>query len=204
MLPGNPQILTCPFCGKEKEVMSLLSGNTYGAVLWSDNKKIAPRLPKVSYVQKCPQCGKYYIISRQEVRYAETEWSFERGLLTFPEMKEAFFQLQQEGLENEEEEREIRMMLHHAYNDYYHRTGETKDIDHDDYELFVNNGQWLIENLITDDILKAEFYREIGDMAKAKEILDLANPEDDFHKEICVSIKSRIENNDSRVFRIYG
>ena len=35
-------------------------------------------------------------------------------------------------------------------------------------------------------------------MAKAKEILDLANPEDDFLKEICDSIRLRIENNDSR------
>lgn len=49
MLPGNPQILTCPYCGQTKNIMSLLSGNTFGAQLWSDNKQIAPMLPEISY-----------------------------------------------------------------------------------------------------------------------------------------------------------
>lgn len=44
MIPGSPQILTCPYCGKKKEIMSLVSGNTCGAVYWSDNKRIAPML----------------------------------------------------------------------------------------------------------------------------------------------------------------
>lgn len=35
MLPGNPDLLKCPFCGEEKEVMTLLSGNTIDGRLWS-------------------------------------------------------------------------------------------------------------------------------------------------------------------------
>lgn len=70
MQPGKPQILTCPYCGKEKEIMSLMSGNTCGSMLWSDNKQIAPMMPEISYVQKCPHCGKYYIRNRQAIRYA--------------------------------------------------------------------------------------------------------------------------------------
>ena len=50
MMPGNPRILICPFCGTEKQIMSLISGNTFGAELWSDNKQIAPMLPEISYV----------------------------------------------------------------------------------------------------------------------------------------------------------
>lgn len=52
MLPGNPRIVTCPFCGAQKRLMTLMSGNTIGAKYWSDNKQEAPMLPKVSYVQK--------------------------------------------------------------------------------------------------------------------------------------------------------
>ena len=37
MTPGKPQILTCPFCGAKKEIMTLASGNTFGAEFWSDN-----------------------------------------------------------------------------------------------------------------------------------------------------------------------
>lgn len=157
MMPGNPRILICPFCGTEKQIMSLISGNTFGAELWSDNKQIAPMLPEISYVQKCPHCGKYYITGRQKVMYAKDGYSFENGLLTYPEMKEAFTQLSEEGFLNEKEEINVRMMLHHAFNDYYYRTAEKKIISEEDKTLFHENGLWLINNLITDSVMKAEF-----------------------------------------------
>lgn len=89
MIPGNSQILTCPFCGGEKEILSLISGNTFGAELWSDNKRIARMMPEISFVQKCPHCGKYFMKSRQEVRYAEDSHSFDTGML-FPGMEGGF------------------------------------------------------------------------------------------------------------------
>ena len=135
MNPGNPRILVCPFCGKEKAIMSLISGNTFGAEIWSDNKQIAPMLPEISYVQKCPHCGKYYITGRQKVKYAKDGYSFEQGLLTYPEIKEAFVQLSEEGFVNEKEESKVRMMLHHAYNDYYYRTEEKDVISDEDKTL---------------------------------------------------------------------
>lgn len=199
---GNPLILTCPFCGKEKEIMSLVSGNTFGSELWSDNKQIAPMLPEISYVQKCPHCGKYFIKGRQAVKYAKDGYCFEKGLLTFPETKEAFAQLAKEGFIDEKEEINVRMMLHHAYNDYYYRNGDKKDILEEDKKLFRENGLWLINNLITDNVMKAEFYREIGDMETAKKILDSVVVEDDFLKQIVSSIRERLEINNCEVFKI--
>ena len=199
---GYPLILTCPFCGKEKKIMSLVSGNTFDSELWSDNKQIAPMQPEISYVQKCPHCGKYYIIRRQIVKSAKEGYSFEQGLLTFPEMKEAFAQLSEEGFIDKKEEGNVRMMLHHAYNDYYYRYDHKKDVQEDDKKLFRENGLWLIKNLLTDNVMKAEFYREIGDMETAKNILDSVVVEDDFLKQIVSSIRERIENNNSDVFKI--
>ena len=201
-MPGNPRILVCPFCGKEKEIMSLISGNTFGAELWSDNKQIAPMLPEISYVQKCPHCGKYYITGRQEVKYAKDGYSFEKGLLTYPEMKEAFTQLSEEGFLNEKEEINVRMMLHHAYNDYYYRTDEKKVISEEDKTLFHENGLWLINNLITDSVMKAEFYREIGEIDSAKSNLDSITVEDEFLKRIVTGIKERLEVNNCQVFKV--
>jgi hypothetical protein len=202
MMPGNPRILICPFCGKEKEIMSLISGNTFGAELWSDNKQIAPMLPEISYVQKCPHCGKYYITGRQEVKYAKDGYSFEKGLLTYPEMKEAFTQISEEGFLNEKEEINVRMMLHHAYNDYYYRTEEKKVISEEDKALFHDNGIWLINNLITDSVMKAEFYREIGELDTARDILDSVTVEDEFLKRIVTAIRDRLEINNCEVFKI--
>lgn len=202
MMPGNPQILICLFCGTEKQIMSLISGNTFGAELWSDNKQIAPMLPEISYVQKCPHCGKYYITGRQEVKYAEDGFSFEKGLLTYPEMKEAFTQLSEEGFLNEKEEINVRMMLHHAYNDYYYRTEEKKVISEEDKTLFHENGLWLINNLITDSVMKAEFYREIGEVDTARSILNSITVEDEFLKRIVTAIKDRLEVNNCQVFKL--
>ena len=199
---GYPLILTCPFCGKEKEIMSLVSGNTFDSELWSDNKQIAPMQPEISYVQKCPHCGKYYIIRRQIVKSAKEGYSFEQGLLTFPEMKEAFAQLSEEGFIDKKEEGNVRMMLHHAYNDYYYRYDHKKDVQEDDKKLFRENGLWLIKNLLTDNVMKAEFYREIGDMETAKNILDSVVVEDGFLKQIVSSIRERLENNNCEVFKI--
>ena len=201
-MPGNPQILICPFCGTEKQIMSLISGNTFGAELWSDNKQIAPMLPEISYVQKCPHCGKYYITERQEVKYAKDGYSFEKGLLTYPEMKEAFTQLSEEGFLNENEEINVRMMLHHAYNDYYYRTEEKKVVSEEDKTLFHKNGLWLINNLITDSVMKAEFYREIGEVDTARSILNSITVEDEFLKRIVTAIKDRLEVNNCQVFKL--
>ena len=199
---GYPLILTCPFCGKEKEIMSLVSGNTFDSELWSDNKQIAPMQPEISYVQKCPHCGKYYIIRRQIVKSAKEGYSFEQGLLTFPEMKEAFAQLSEEGFIDKKEEGNVRMMLHHAYNDYYYRYDHKKDVQEDDKKLFRENGLWLINNLLTDNVTKAEFYRELGDMETAKNILDSVVVEDSFLKQFVSSIRERLEVNNSEVFKI--
>lgn len=48
-------------------------------------------LPKVSPIQKCPSCGKYYFAENVEKRQG-TDYSFEKGELTYQELKEAKIQ----------------------------------------------------------------------------------------------------------------
>ena len=202
MLPGNSQILTCPYCGQKKEIMSLRSGNTVGAQLWSDNKQIAPMLPEISYVQKCLHCKKYFIRSRQEAVYANSGFSTEQGLLSFAEMKEAFAQLSQEKFLEKKEEANVRVMLHHAYNDYYFREGRHRTVAEADQKLFQENALWLIEHFITDNVMKAEFYREVGDMGKAKSLIENVTGDNDFMKRIVATIKEKINKGDKAVFLI--
>lgn len=199
---ANPQILTCPFCGEKKEIMCLMSGNTFGAKMWSDNKCIYPMYPEISLVQKCPHCGKFYIRTRQETVWAETGYSFEQGLLTYEEMKQAFAQLMEAGDLTHDEEINVRMMLHHAHNDNF-RSEQTSEFTDDDLTLFRENALWLIQNIIRDNVMKAEFYREIGEFEKAKSILDEVPVSDDFYKSLVERIQERIANRDSAVFQLY-
>ena len=92
MNPGPARILTCPYCGAHKEVLSLLSGNTFGQEVWSDNKSIAPMLPRVSFVQKCPSCDGYYLMSRQNPKDGR-DISFDTGELSYIELKDAWHSL---------------------------------------------------------------------------------------------------------------
>ena len=105
-------------------------------------------------------------------------------------------------LKNEKEEINVRMMLHHAYNDYHYRTEEKEVVNVEDKTLFHENGLWLINNLITDSVMKAEFYREIGEMDTARSILDSVTVEDEFLKSIATAIRDRVEVNDCEVFKI--
>lgn len=201
---GFSQVLTCPFCGTKKDVMALMSGNNIGAQLWSDNKEDAPMCPETSWVQKCPHCGKYYFLSRQKFVYSESTMSCDCGELSLQEAKEALEQLTRDGFENSTEEAMIRLLLFQAYNDEYFRyEDEPKTIPaKEDHALFVECGMWLINHYVEDVVLKAEYYREIGEMEKAQCILESTEMEDDFNKELAAQIMERIEKGDSAVFLI--
>ena len=206
MIPGNPQFLTCPYCGEKKKVLSLISGNTFDAKLWSDNKQIAPMLPEVSCVQKCPKCGKYFFIYKQEAIYADNGYSSDCGTLTFPETIEAYQQFTRDNeIENEKDEVNIRFMLFQAFNDYYYRDdkNEKKVVDSYHHQLFVETGKWIINHVIKDKLMEAEFYRQIGKLDKAKEIASMLSYDDDFRKNLLKQVKERIEFGDCKVFQIY-
>ena len=158
--------------------------------------------PEISLVQKCPHCGKFYIRTRQQAIWAESGHSFEQGLLTYEEMKQAFAQLMEAGDLTRDEEANVRMMLHHAHNDNFRRE-QTSEFTDADLTLFRENALWLIKNIITDRVMKAEFYREIGDFDEAKSILDEVHASDPFYITLVDKIQDKIANRDSAVFQLY-
>lgn len=64
MLPAPAKLYKCPYCGKTKPMLSLMSGNTFVGELWSDGKAIYPMLPKLSTIQKCANCGRYSLLDK--------------------------------------------------------------------------------------------------------------------------------------------
>ncbi len=71
-----------------------------------------------------------------------------------------------------------------------------------DQKLFQENALWLIEHFITDNVMKAEFYREVGDMGKAKSLIENVTGDNDFMKRIVATIKEKINKGDKAVFLI--
>ena len=63
IISDNPLRLTCPYCGKEKYIRTILSGNTIGARCWSDGRWYYPMLEQPSPYQKCPKCRHYFLLT---------------------------------------------------------------------------------------------------------------------------------------------
>ena len=206
MIPGNAKIVRYPYCGTEKDLMTLMSGNTFGAEYWSDNKRIAPMLPNVSPVQKCPVCGKYYFEHKQSFGES-TNVSFDLGQLSFKEWKDAYLQFLYEGID-EDEMNDVRFGVIQSYNDMFHRNINCVKPSDEEFQQFskivvdfINTFDW---EPVKHPLLKAELYREANLMKECKEVLDSIPYEEleDFEKSIYSDIKLRMEKNDKVVFKL--
>lgn len=188
MIPGPANILGCPYCGGTKEVMSLVSGNTFGGTVWSDTRRHYPMLPEVSPIQKCPHCGKYYFIEQARREHAKgDDYEFrsfgELGTLDYSELKEAKEQMSHLTITNMQ-----RWIINHqllmAYNDEFRRNSGTscKQPEKKDEAVFDATVQELLEGIGTSsdyDLFHAELLRETGRFEEAKEILHKNTAEDD-------------------------
>ena len=174
------ELKPCPFCGGEKEVMSLVSGNTFGGTVWSDTRREYPMLPEVSPIQQCPHCKKYYFIEQAKREYSKDPESEMRsfgklGKLSYLELKDAKKQMGSLSLTKMQ-----RWILNHqyfmAYNDTFRRQPETVEFPpSEDDEAFY---QQVIEELLDGidksanyKLFHAELLRETGRFEEAKEVL---------------------------------
>ena len=165
MTPAPATILGCPFCGGEKKVMSIASGNTYGGTVWSDTRRRYPMLPEVSDIQKCPQCGKYYFLDQASQRMADwDDYSGELGLLSYDELREAKQQMDSLTL-SDLQRWVLDHMLFLAHNDRFHRCGsdERREPTEEEKALFYETVGHLLQGIhLSKDyrLFEAELLRE--------------------------------------------
>lgn len=69
---GPDKYYKCPNCGAYLYTHTLLSGNTFGAKVYSDGKMFAPMLPEYPNITKCGGCGTILMLSRLEPFSEET------------------------------------------------------------------------------------------------------------------------------------
>ena len=205
MLPANAKIVKCPFCGERKELLNLASGNTFGAKHWSDQKMIAPMLPRVSPVQKCPKCGKYYLEYKQPYKEGD-DWSSERGELSYQQWKEAYEQFKADKSIKRDDMQIIRHHLIMAFNDEYYRYEDNMAEAREEaffIEIindYIASNKWNSQNML----FKAELYREAGEMTKCEEVLSQISTKSlkEFELKIYDMIKAKMTNGDKKVFQL--
>ncbi len=197
MLPAHSALLRCPHCGALKEVLQLMSGNTFGSTLWSDTKHIAPMLPRVSHIQRCPTCGKYFCRTKDVMAGTSNSYGGGTGDLPLEYLKEAVTQLQPTG----NDEHILRINILWAFNDRYGDM-EQSDIPAEEWEYHMDNIRHLLQMNI-DTMFRAELYREIGDFEQAIQILQSLEVEDnmkDFHTQLL----HQAQQQNRKVFALYG
>ena len=202
MLPANDKLLICPFCKGEKPVLQLMSGNTIGATQRSDLKTNYPMLPKPSFVQHCPHCGKYYFITDAETKESSL-MSEDLGELSYKETTEALLQLTSEPLDRQNEIN-LRLLFIQAYNTTFQLAGvDNQPIPTDEERSFFRE---QVERLLaiweTKPIVKAEFLRETGQFDECIEILNSVKTNNSFMSQLITGIRSAAKFKSTKVFII--
>lgn len=205
MIPGPANILSCPFCGGKKEVMSLISGNTFNATVWSDTRRKYPMLPEVSPIQQCPQCGRYYFIEQAKQEHGTSaSYSFELGKLTFDQLKDAKLQFESITLTKMQ-----RWVINHqllmAYNDEFQRIPNDLKLksvpSEEDMRIHENVAYELLNGIDSSEDFKlfhAELLRELGKFPEAKALLVANNNQED--QWIVNKMLKHVEEYDKRPF----
>jgi hypothetical protein len=226
---GPSRILTCPHCGVQKEVLSLLSGNTSGGVIWSDQYAEYPFYESPSDIQKCPGCKKFYVIeqeietplspseiksllgeSKLECYFIQNtkEYNWERstasaGNLDFPDILRATIQLDKE-LDDNYIKRILYLNYIISFNNYFFRFNNGNRIPN---PLLWNSFVTIVKKFISvaldsDIIYVAELQREIGSFKACLDILNkLDNDGDDQHLDFRRMIAERAKIRDWKIFK---
>jgi hypothetical protein len=208
MLPGPANILKCPFCSGKKEVMSLISGNTCGATVWSDTRRNYPMLPEISPIQQCPHCSRYYFIEQAEQEYgSQNSYSSELGKLTFDQLKDAKQQFESVTL-TDTQTRVINHQLFMAYNDKFQRPNDNLEFEaepsEEDLRIFENAINELIKGLDSSEdsmLFHAELLRELGKFSESKALLSAC--ENHGNQWIVDKMLKHVEAHDKRPFLLF-
>jgi len=195
MTEGPTFVYKCEKCGRFVTRESLRSGNTFGAQLFSDGKRIAPMLPEFPSIVKCKKCKTFFWLNDKNKigeceRYEiNNEWkgADKAEFLSANEYNDA---INLKIYTNENEQKFLRVKLWQAFNDKI-RNREDIDISDDDNEIYKQNCKILIEILeqknidygrimIDEKIMIAELNRNLGNFIECKNALEKINEEEYF------------------------
>ncbi len=213
---GPILVYKCPKCKNLISKESLISGNTFGATIYSDGKMNASRCPEYPSIVKCSKCklifwlnGKYYI-GTEATEFSENILEEYKGIeierskfLTFDEYLEALDTL---NFETVHEEIFIRQRIWWEFN---HR--ERKDLpffnSSTEETIWLKNINHLLElfdpNDVHQRILIAELNRHVGNF---EDCMDIINKLDDGErwKKYKTYFAEECDKKNTRVFILHS
>lgn len=193
MIPGPDKIIACPKCEGLARQMTIRSGNTFGARIWTDGKQVAPMLSQPLHVVKCRNCGEcFWLTDAAEIGYVDymreddqqinPAWSGTKNVKE-PTEEEYYLALKKRLASNAEQEKQLRILAWWRSND------ALRDVPPDHaHEISDSSPEWrknlnaladlLTEVNITDHLMKVEVLRELGEFESAREVLSRVDSPD--------------------------
>ncbi len=199
MILGPNCVYKCPNCGNLLRTVNLVSGNTWGAEIFSDSRVIASDSVEFPCLTKCNKCDKIFWLSKLE-EIGTLGWSVDEKV--DPDWENAdwanyltvdeYFESLNKGLaENKKDEIFIRRQIWWGYNDRL-REGNELFSDVNDESKWFENCNRLISLLDVSDMeesfMIAELKRNLGDFKGCLEIIKVIdNDELNWAKDTFIS-----------------
>jgi uncharacterized protein (DUF2225 family) len=205
MIPGPTIIIECPYCGQYAKKRTIISGNTFGAKLWSDGKRITPMLPEFPSLVVCKKCGQFYMV--KDAKKVDEVAAFSENndkwrnidYIEFPTFHQYF-----KALGSIKDEKFIRISIWWSFNDYFRESHEN-DITPVMQNLNTENLYALLKILDEakkDELLmKAEVLRNLEQFEESRQLLSrINNAELNWVKD---KFLVEINNQNKQVFQLY-
>lgn len=186
MIIGPDQIVACPHCEALARYMTLRSGNTFGARVWTDGKQNAPMLPLPPAVVKCHHCAECYWLADARKIGTVNPWGDESvqvdpSWAASPVVQEPseteYYRALQEGLAaNPEQEETLRVLAWWRRNDAF-RDGPQGITVSDAHVSGASRENLNVLVRLLDEadennrLMKAEALRELGEFESANQVL---------------------------------
>lgn len=178
MIPGPDQIVACPKCNGLAKYMTLLSGNTFGARVWTDGKQYAPMLPSPPAVVKCQQCAEcYWLADAREVCNVPRTAP---PVVQEPSEDEYYHALQKGLAAGSQQERTLRILAWWRRNDAFRCAPQAEAASTATASGTCRTNLEALASLLeeeeeNDRLMKAEVFRELGQFESAKLALSLVS-----------------------------
>ena len=197
MILGPCVVIKCPHCSELHKYRTLSSGNTFGAVLWSDGKFYADMLPEPPSVVCCESCGGVYWLKDaerigntmigsaslrpdaiEENPNYEISWEFAPYVVEASEAK--YYEALKAGMyRSADDEIMLRILTWQKHNNRFRDQGFWEILSWDSQNSFENENRDNMEALLKllnpdnpdDTLLRIDLLRNLGRFEEALEVL---------------------------------
>lgn len=205
MLPGPTLVLKCPGCSEPFMLRTLTSGNTFGAVFYSDGKRVAPMLPASPSFHICRRCQRPFWIEDAPEEGEAEELGFSGEYARVPTAEEYRVALASGLAREREEERALRMGWWWALNDAERDLPSTGEPPERSEEWEANLGR--LAGLVDPEepetrLILGEIARERGRFDEARSHLEAAFPAE--LEPFAEKLRELVERGSRHVEAVFG